>query len=201
MAARARGRRSACGLFAATVVFLANPLVPRQGCWVPAAETPRLFTRDAATQAAVVARGAADFEWAGQAMGDGGTSPLMLAAHRNDHEEVKDFVVAEADLNAQDDYGWTALRYAVRHGNAEAATALLEGGADANLASKSGRTPLMSAAGNGLSDMVELLIKSEADTGAKDGNGETALDRAMRGGEAGCKKCQKLLSKALGIDR
>jgi len=193
-----RARRGAFGLALVMATMIAKSSMPN--CWVPAAGPPRRFAYNPASQALTAVRATGDFDWAGQTVGDGGTTPLMLAAHRNEHDEVKDFAAAGADLNVQDDYGWTALRYAVRQGNAEAATTLLEAGANADLGSKSGRTPLMSAASNGLSDMVELLIKSGAETGTKDGNGETALDLAMRGGEAGCKKCQKLLSKALRIE-
>ena len=102
------------------------------------------------------------------ALGDGGTTPLMMAAHKGDVDEVKGYVKNGAKLDAQDLYGWTALRYAVRADQVAAAKELIAGGADLNLPSQSGpgteflvfisfhfrRTPLMSAASNGIADMV-----------------------------------------------
>jgi len=134
-----------------------------------------------------------EFAEPGNSVGDGGTTPLMLAAHRNDAEEVKNFAVVGANLNGQDEYGWTALRYAVRDNNGAAARALVELGADLDLPSASGRTPLMSAAGNGISEMVELLLSGGADKSLKDKDGKTAYDISLRGGPTGCQKCQELL--------
>ncbi|CAE7315799.1 HOS4 [Symbiodinium natans] len=128
-------------------------------------------------------------------LGDGGTTPLMMAAHKNDANEVQAYVKNGANLNAQDQYGWTALRYAVRADSIEATQALLEGGADINLASASGRTPLMSAASNGISDMVKLLLEAGADAKLKSG-GLTAYDMSMRGGATGCEECRKMLQEA-----
>ncbi|CAE7256351.1 ANKRD12, partial [Symbiodinium microadriaticum] len=122
-------------------------------------------------------------------------TPLMMAAHKNDAEEVKAYVKNGANLNAQDLYGWTALRYAVRADNIEATQALIEGGADINLASQSGRTPLMSAASNGISDMVKILLDAGADAKLKSG-GLTAYDMSLRGGATGCEECRKLLLEA-----
>mmetsp|Transcript_37745 Transcript_37745/g.46760 ORF Transcript_37745/g.46760 Transcript_37745/m.46760 type:complete len:175 (-) Transcript_37745:94-618(-) len=142
-----------------------------------------------------VARASLGFDESG-ALGDGGTTPLMMAAHKGDAEEVKGYVKNGANLNAQDTYGWTALRYAVRADQVEAAKALIEGGCDLNIASKSGRTPLMSAASNGIADMVKLLLDAGADAKAKNELGYTAYDLSMRGGETGCEECRKMLQEA-----
>ncbi|CAK9007831.1 unnamed protein product [Durusdinium trenchii] len=143
-----------------------------------------------------VARASLGFDESG-ALGDGGTTPLMMAAHKGDVEEVKGYVKNGAKLDAQDLYGWTALRYAVRADQVEAAEALIEGGADMNLSSKSGRTPLMSAASNGIADMVKLLLDAGADAKAKNSEGLTAYDMSMRGGETGCEECRKMLQEAV----
>mmetsp|Transcript_1522 Transcript_1522/g.3665 ORF Transcript_1522/g.3665 Transcript_1522/m.3665 type:complete len:207 (-) Transcript_1522:126-746(-) len=129
-------------------------------------------------------------------LGDGETTPLMMAAHKNDAEEVKAYVKNGANLNAQDLYGWTALRYAVRADNVEATKALLDGGADMNLPSKSGRTPLMSAASNGISDMVKMLLDAGADAKLKNSEGFTAYDMSLRGGATGCDECRQMLQQA-----
>jgi len=124
------------------------------------------------------------------------TTPLMKAAFDGSVAEVKKLAGAGAELNAQDEYGWTALRFAARAGKVEAAGALIELGADVNLASKSGTTPLMSAAGSGYSEMIEFLLKAGADTTAVNNAGETAFRISMRGGVTGCAKCRQLLSEA-----
>eukprot|EP00438_Fugacium_kawagutii_P033812 Skav216928 [mRNA] locus=scaffold1838:384495:396677:- [translate_table: standard] len=142
-----------------------------------------------------VARASLGFDESG-ALGDGGTTPLMMAAHKGDTEEVKGYIKNGANLNAQDEYGWTALRYAVRADQVKAARALIEGGADLNIASTSGRTPLMSAASNGIADMVKLLLDAGADAKAKNANGYTAHDLSLRGGETGCEECRKMLEEA-----
>jgi len=129
----------------------------------------------------------------GNAVGDGGTTPLMLAAFKNNEDEVKKYAENGADLNLQDAYGWSAVRYAARANNKEASQALIDAGADLNLPSKSGRTPLMSAASNGFSDIVEMLLKGGADKSKTDTAGQTAYDLSLRGGPTGCKKCQELL--------
>eukprot|EP00448_Togula_jolla_P018705 CAMPEP_0170591106 /NCGR_PEP_ID=MMETSP0224-20130122/12225_1 /TAXON_ID=285029 /ORGANISM="Togula jolla, Strain CCCM 725" /LENGTH=193 /DNA_ID=CAMNT_0010914945 /DNA_START=71 /DNA_END=650 /DNA_ORIENTATION=+ len=116
---------------------------------------------------------------AGDVPSEGGLTALMGKAHLGDLEGVKELISGGADLNAQDDYGWTSLRYAVRAKHEEVAKALLEAGADPNLPSNSGRTPLMSAAGNGIISMIDILIDAGADKKLKDKNGLTAYNIAL----------------------
>eukprot|EP00930_Biecheleria_cincta_P002388 TRINITY_DN103399_c0_g1_i1.p1 TRINITY_DN103399_c0_g1~~TRINITY_DN103399_c0_g1_i1.p1 ORF type:complete len:220 (-),score=40.38 TRINITY_DN103399_c0_g1_i1:119-778(-) len=180
-------------LLSAGVLFTTRVLLPLSGepaSWL----CPPLSQRGAASRG-ILRRAEASFDAAGQAVGDSDTTPLMLAAFRNDEEEVRGFATAGADLNAQDAYGWTALRYAVRARQLKSAEVLLELGADANKASKTGRTPLMSAASNGFPDAVRILLEHGADASLKDNNGQTALDHALRGGSLGCLASRDLLSK------
>ncbi|CAJ1346511.1 unnamed protein product, partial [Effrenium voratum] len=165
--------------FVACQYLFVAPIVPRGG------------------ERRLTARQSLGFDESG-ALGDGGTTPLMMAAHKGDAEEVKGYIKNGANLDAQDSYGWTALRYAVRADQVEAAKALVEGGADLNLGSKSGRSPLMSAASNGISDMVKLLLDAGADAKAKSSDGLTAYDMSMRGGATGCEECRKMLADAVG---
>lgn len=124
---------------------------------------------------------------------EGGTTKLMEAAHAGDVAKIKELVEKGAELNTQDDYGWTALRYAVRAKNLEAAEALLKLGADVNLASSTGRTPLMSAIGNDFEQMANLLVRSGADLTLKDKGGKTAYDHATRGGPTRSPEIRKML--------
>mmetsp|Transcript_6413 Transcript_6413/g.13642 ORF Transcript_6413/g.13642 Transcript_6413/m.13642 type:complete len:171 (-) Transcript_6413:373-885(-) len=127
------------------------------------------------------------------AVAAGGVTPLMEAAHMGDADKVKELIAGGADMNAQDEYGWTALRFAVRSQRFIAAQKLAKAGADVNLASKSGRTPLMSAAGNRLEEMVSFLMKNGADKTIKDSSGQTAYDIASRGGGTGCDMIREMV--------
>jgi len=127
-------------------------------------------------------------------VGDGKTTPAMLAAYTGDAAAVRGLVAEGADLDAQDAYGWTALRYAVRANHEDCVSTIIELGANIDLASASGRTPLMSAAGNGLSHMIRLLIKSGADRTLKNTAGQTAYDISLRGGSTGCTACREMLA-------
>jgi len=67
-----------------------------------------------------------------------------------------------ANVNTQDDQGWTPLMIAADRGNAEAVTTLLTAKADPNLTNKQGATALMIAEAHGNTETAKLL----ADAGA-----------------------------------
>ncbi|CAB4135840.1 ANK domain containing protein [uncultured Caudovirales phage] len=60
-------------------------------------------------------------------------------------KEIKKAIKEGADVNIQDDYGWTALMQASKRGYFEIAELLLEAGADRNIKDKWGITALMIA--------------------------------------------------------
>ncbi|CAE8588614.1 unnamed protein product [Polarella glacialis] len=189
MAPSMSSRRSARAVGICATLLVALRALP---VFVGTPQSSRLAERGAQT---LRHADALNFDNAG-ALGDGGTTPLMLASHNNDVSEIRGYVENGADINGQDAYGWTAVRYAVRSRNYEAVEALIEMGANLNLQSNTGRTPLMSAAANGCSNMVKLLLKSGANTKVKNTSGMTAYEISMRGGETGCSECRKMLEAA-----
>ena len=56
-------------------------------------------------------------------------------------EEVKKFIQAGFDVNAQKDEGRTALHLASEFGHAEVITVLLTAGADKRIRNRNGKTP------------------------------------------------------------
>lgn len=110
-----------------------------------------------------------------------GISKLMEAANAGDALLIRDLDARGADVNSQDEYGWTALRYAVRRKSVAAVKELIDLGADVNLSSQSGQTPLMFAVAAEAENVVQLLVDSQADLTAAF-HGVTAYELASRGG-------------------
>ncbi|EGD79683.1 hypothetical protein PTSG_10667 [Salpingoeca rosetta] len=95
-----------------------------------------ILTNDTQALQAAIARGAnvntADHD---------GTTPLMLAAMRNDERAVHVLLKAGADVDVQSRAnGWTALMQSVYYGHTQITTALLEAGANTMLTAMSGET-------------------------------------------------------------
>ncbi len=101
-------------------------------------------------------------------------------------------IVKNANLDLQDDYGWTALMYAIYHDPKGVPEFLIENGADLNLQNKKGMTALMFAAGQGYIGIVKSLINNGAKTDLKDNWDRTAEIHALYNN---CKNIVKLLSK------
>ncbi len=55
---------------------------------------------------------------------------LLEAASDGNLEEVKELIVAGADVDARDNYGWTSLHIASRDGHLEVVKELIVAGAD-----------------------------------------------------------------------
>ena len=73
-----------------------------------------------------------------------------------DVEAVKEFLAADADVNAKR-YGWTPLCEAAINGHKEIAELLIANGADVNAKDDRGWTPLHLAASGGHKEIAELL--------------------------------------------
>ncbi len=110
----------------------------------------------------------------------------VMAAAREGHADVVEFLIAAgADVN-EDINGTTALEYALARGHEEAVLVLIEAGAEVNITdSYDGETPLMEAADKRKLRVVVALLAAGADPRAKDDRGHTALDTARMREEPG----------------
>ena len=88
---------------------------------------------------------------------------LIEAAEKNDILGVKMWLMAGANINAQEKlYGTTALMIASLYGYTEIVKLLLEAGADVNTKNNDGYTALALASKNGYTKIVELLKEAGA---------------------------------------
>jgi len=105
--------------------------------------------------------------------------PLVLAAFKEDLEQVKLLAFSALDLNARDKFtGMTALEQAVENGNLEIARTLLLAGAGVNVKNESGRSVLMYLNASATAELVRELISNGAKVDARDDSGGTALMNA-----------------------
>jgi hypothetical protein len=104
---------------------------------------------------------------------------LFDAARSNNLTEAKRLVEANADVNQQDDKGYTPLILATYNDNFEVAIFLLEHGAKTEVSDHSGRTALMGACFKGNEREVKLLLDHGANTAAKDTRGFTSMMYAV----------------------
>jgi ankyrin repeat protein len=107
------------------------------------------------------------------------TEPLVLAAFKEDLEQVKLLAFSALDLNARDKYtSMTALEQAAEDGNLEIVRTLLLAGASVNAKNDSGRTVLMYLRAKATAELVRELISGGAKVDARDEAGGTALMNA-----------------------
>jgi uncharacterized protein len=90
---------------------------------------------------------------------------LIEAVKSNDYTRVKEFIDSGADINQQDEYGWTPLNWASGRGDLKIVTLLLEKGADVLKVGRDQRTPYRIALAAGHVEVVKLLRKAEDDLG------------------------------------
>ncbi|ORE11589.1 ankyrin [Rhizopus microsporus var. microsporus] len=112
---------------------------------------------------------------------------LMLAACRNDQDEMLEDILKEGDfdINYTDGLGDTACHYAAKFGAKNCLELLVHiSSIDLNRKNKEGKTPLHLAAQYDddpdiALDMVDLLLGSGADPRIKDNQGSTILDHVV----------------------
>ena len=111
-------------------------------------------------------------------------TPLILAANRTYSQNVFALIDNGANVNAQDQNGFTALMHAAMQQSPEIAEKLIHNGALIETRDKRGRTALMLAVNSYQKkntpslEVIRLLIKQGADLEAEDNNGKNVLDYA-----------------------
>jgi len=85
---------------------------------------------------------------------DDGEGLLHYAAWQGFAKAIPLLIQYGANVNAQDEKGWTPLHYAAYHGKVDAAIALVDHGADVNLQTLSGHSPLAFSHGYPVGEML-----------------------------------------------
>lgn len=105
-----------------------------------------------------------------------GSTPLMWATFKVDHELVRALLKRGAKANVTNHYGSSALSEAVKVADVEMVRMLLDAHADPDSANQDGQTALMLAASIGATDVAKLLIQKGAKVNAVETyRGQTAL--------------------------
>jgi ankyrin repeat protein len=117
-----------------------------------------------------------------------GITPLMLAASRGDFAAVEECLTqgddaVAADVNAQDNFGYTALMYAASAGHARIVDALLAAGSDLHKRNQQGLTSLDLAAAKGLAEVVQALRHARLFFAARDGDQHELINLLEEGAD------------------
>ena len=111
-----------------------------------------------------------------------GSTPLLWATYKVDHELVRALLKAGAKANVTNKYGSSPLAEAVKLTDVELVRMLLDAKADPNSANQDGQTALMLASTLGSLKIAELLVSHGADVNAVETfRGQTALMWAAAG--------------------
>jgi len=110
------------------------------------------------------------------------TKSLHEAARDGDIAQVQSHFLKGANIDENDEDGFTPLHLAASRGHKGVAEMLIASGANVNASSRKFRsTPLHHAAGKGHKDVVQLLIDKGANVNAKDNKQRTPLRLAAEG--------------------
>ncbi|HEY9401513.1 MAG TPA: ankyrin repeat domain-containing protein [Pyrinomonadaceae bacterium] len=86
---------------------------------------------------------------------------LIEAVKNGDPSAIAELSAGGADINEQDEHGWTALNWASGKGNVETIRLLLEKGADVTRVGRDQRTPYLIALAGGHAEAAKLLKEAE----------------------------------------
>jgi len=92
---------------------------------------------------------------------------LIEAVKAGEYAKAKALIASGADVNEQDEQGWTALNFAAGMGDLALVKLLLENGADLFKVGGDGRTPYMIALAAGHSSVVKYLREVEEASGVE----------------------------------
>ena len=116
-----------------------------------------------------------------------GVTPLMLACAHGNIRIATLLLQARANINQQDNDGWTALMYVClsETPHNDLVRLLIQSGADISIKeSELQRTALMAAAYRGHTSIVQYLLDEGAPVNTQDVNGVTSLMLASQGGHS-----------------
>ena len=88
---------------------------------------------------------------------------------------VRDLITLGANLDWQDNRGWTALHWCAIRNHPEIARMLIEAGADVNIQDKYGMTALHRCAYHNHPEIARMLVDAGADVNIQHNGGYTAL--------------------------
>ena len=115
-------------------------------------------------------------------IGDGGWTPLMVAAFNGQEQAALMLIEAGATVNARDRSGYSPLHWATMNGYLQATRVLLGKGAIVNMQNNYGWTALLHAAGRGHHEVVRALLDAGAHPDLPDREGWTPLHKAAVNG-------------------
>lgn len=99
---------------------------------------------------------------------------LIEAVKAGNSDAVNELIEAGADINQQDEHGWTPLNWAAGKGDVTILKSLLDRGADPVKVGRDERTPYLIALAAGQAEAARLLREAEAKSGV---NGSNRSDR------------------------
>ena len=99
-----------------------------------------------------------------------GDSDSMGAVKAGEHATAKTLIESGADVNQQDEQGWTPLNFAAGRGDLPMAKLLVEKGADPFKVGRDNRTPYMIALAAGHVEVVKFLRAVEDETDVEKAN-------------------------------
>lgn len=110
-----------------------------------------------------------------------GRDALINSVIANDIGKVKNLIENKANINIQDDNGWSPLHFAAQEFNEEMISFLLNNNANPNLKDANGNTPLSTALFNSKgidTNIFNEFLKYGGDPELKNNYGVSAIDLA-----------------------